>query len=168
MLIQVVAGQGEGQTLLSAFDAALKSTGVYNYNLLHLSSCIPPAAEVHIVDRYQSLKDQFGHKLYVVIAETRSNEFGKIIGAGLGWYQFADGRGIFVEHTLSSHSAQEVREKLNALIRNSLQDLCGHREIPFLEENMHAYTSLAVVQNRPTCVLAMAVYEAEPWNNPHK
>ena len=46
MEINVVNGVGEGQTELSAFDAALKDSGVYNYNIMYLSSVIPAGAVV--------------------------------------------------------------------------------------------------------------------------
>ena len=42
MDIKVVCGVGSGKTALSAFDSALKDAGVYNYNLITLSSIIPP------------------------------------------------------------------------------------------------------------------------------
>jgi arginine decarboxylase len=42
MQIHVSSGRGEGPTPLAAFDAALRDAGVSNYNLIALSSVIPP------------------------------------------------------------------------------------------------------------------------------
>ena len=42
MKIRLSSGRGEGPTPLAAFDAALLDAGVSNYNLLPLSSVIPP------------------------------------------------------------------------------------------------------------------------------
>ena len=50
----VFSGIGKGETALSAFDAALKQAGVYNYNLICLSSIIPPGAIVKEVEYYNA------------------------------------------------------------------------------------------------------------------
>ena len=44
MKIIVTSGTGEGPTSLAAFDAALLDAGVANYNLICLSSIIPPGS----------------------------------------------------------------------------------------------------------------------------
>lgn len=41
----LVSGRGKGHTRLNAFDAALVSAKVGNYNLLRVSSILPPRAE---------------------------------------------------------------------------------------------------------------------------
>ena len=38
----LVSGIGTGSTVLNAFDAALLSAGVGNFNLLRVSSILPP------------------------------------------------------------------------------------------------------------------------------
>src|SRR5579872_6959074 len=90
-------GAGTGSTRLSAFDAALHDAGVFNYNLIHLSSVIPQNANI-VKEKFHTKPGEHGHKLYCVIAEIRSSEKGKYIGAALGWYQTqSDKKGIFVE-----------------------------------------------------------------------
>ena len=42
MNIYVSSGIGYGQTKLAAFDAALNEAGIANFNLIKLSSVIPP------------------------------------------------------------------------------------------------------------------------------
>ena len=49
--IKVVCGVGSGRTILSSFDSALKDAGVYNYNLITLSSIIPPGSKVNKIRR---------------------------------------------------------------------------------------------------------------------
>ncbi|MDQ2678046.1 MAG: pyruvoyl-dependent arginine decarboxylase, partial [Actinomycetota bacterium] len=44
--INVVGAVGTGPTSLAAFDDALVSVGVANYNLVRLSSVIPPGSTV--------------------------------------------------------------------------------------------------------------------------
>jgi arginine decarboxylase len=96
--IPIVAGTGRGSTLLSAFDDALAECGVLNYNLIPLSSVIPPETEVVPLERFTSPPDEHGHRLYVVKAEMRSDQSGEVVGAAVGWYLWGDDRGVFVEH----------------------------------------------------------------------
>lgn len=86
MTIKVARGAGKASTPLSAFDAALKDAGVYNYNLITLSSVIPPNSKVEKVEKFPTPEGEWGHKLYCVMAEERCNEAGKFIAAGVGWY----------------------------------------------------------------------------------
>ena len=101
MNIPLVTGVGVGSTLLSAFDDALRACGALNYNLIPLSSVIPPASTVVPLPRYTSDPDEHGHRLYVVKAEVRSDDAGKRIGAGIGWYQWGDGHGACASNTRS-------------------------------------------------------------------
>ena len=48
MTIYIASGVGIGKTPLSAFDAALKDAGVYNFNLITLSSVIPPKSVIKL------------------------------------------------------------------------------------------------------------------------
>src|SRR3972149_265928 len=118
MHIQVSTGTGEGPTPLAAFDAALASAGVLNYNLIHLSSVIPPLS---VIDRAKSTAppDEYGHRLYVVMATRGAHDLGQQAWAGLGWVQEpADGRGLFVE--LLGESRDEVREKIEATLKSMM------------------------------------------------
>jgi len=48
--ITVRTGSGTARTPLAAFDAALLSAGVANFNLVTLSSVIPPHSRVRVVE----------------------------------------------------------------------------------------------------------------------
>jgi arginine decarboxylase len=163
MQISIVSSVGEGKTLLSAFDQALNNAGVSNYNLLVLSSVIPPQSVVKKIKKYTTPAAEFGHKLYVVRAEMRSNEAKKWLAAGVGWYQLEDGRGLFVEHELVGDTRLAVTTDIEELINNSLHDLCDFRGIPFNIDNVQMQTSIAQVKDKPTCVLVIAVYQSEGW-----
>lgn len=106
MDIPIVAGVGHGSTPLSAFDDELRACGVLNYNLIPLSSVMPPSARVHPIDRYHSSWEEHGHRLSMVKAEIRSDQPGLALGAGIGWYQWHDGRGVFVEHELAARTSR--------------------------------------------------------------
>jgi arginine decarboxylase len=163
LAIPVVGGVGEGVTLLSSFDAALRQCGVYNYNLITLSSVIPPGSKVARADRFESPPDQHGHRLYVVKADQRSSRCGDGIAAGVGWQQWGDGRGVFVEHETTARSAEEARQEVERSIRDSLQDLCRFREIPFDEAAFGCKIVAADVADRPMSVIVMAVFNTEGW-----
>jgi len=163
MEIKVVSGVGLGKTILSAFDNALKDAGVYNYNLITLSSIIPPDSKVSKIRRYKTPYSEYGHKLYVVKAEYRSDEIGKFIAAGIGWYQLEDGRGIFVEHEIKGETQIAVESEINLRIKNSLKDLAHFRRIKFDESKMKFAISLTQIKDHPTCVLVLAIYQSESW-----
>lgn len=163
MQISIVSSVGEGSTLLSAFDSALCNAGVSNYNLLTLSSIIPPGSSVKRVKKYQTSVSEFGHKLYVVRAEMRSYEAKKYLAAGIGWYLLEGGNGLFVEHELISDSKVAARADLEFLITSSLKDLCHFRNLPFDPEKVQIQKSIAQVKDKPTCVLVIAVYQSEGW-----
>lgn len=163
MDIKVVLGVGTGKTTLSAFDNALKDAGVYNYNLIILSSIVPPGSKISKIRRYESPPEEYGHKLYVIKAEYRSEEVGKYIAAGLGWYQFGDERGMFVEHSFRGETKVAVESEIELGIKNSLKDLAKFRGVKFEESKAHSAISLSRVTDSPTCVLVIAVFQAEGW-----
>ena len=163
MKISVVTAVGRANTLLSAFDNALQNAGVHNYNLIPLSSVIPPGTSVITQRRYKTPPEEFGHRLYCIEAEIRSDETGKFIAAGLGWYQFDDKRGLFVEHWIKGETHVAVKSVIEFRILKSLQDMCRFRRIKFMKKNLHSAVSIAQVKREATSVLAMAVYQSESW-----
>ena len=163
MQIPIVAGVGHGSTVLSAFDDALRDCGVLNYNLIPLSSVIPPASEVVARQRLSSPMDEHGHRLYVVKAEMRSDRPGKVVGAGIGWYQWGDDRGVFVEHETVGATKQAVATELDYRICHSLRDLCAARDVPFEAQLVRSRTIYTEVQEQPTCALVLAIFQSEAW-----
>lgn len=163
MDIKIVSGVGTGKTILSAFDCALKDAGVYNYNLIVLSSIIPPGSKVSKAKSYETPPEEYGHKLYVVKAEYRSEEVGKYIAAGIGWYQLEGGRGIFVEHEIKGETRIAVESEIELRVKNSLKDLAKFRNIRFDESKVHSTTAITQIKDSPTCVLVIAVYQSEGW-----
>lgn len=162
--IKVVRGIGIGKTTLSAFDGALKVAGVYNYNLIPLSSIIPPGSKVVRAKKYDTPQEEYGHKLYVIKAEMRSQETGKYIAAGLGWYQIEDGRGVFVEHEIIGETKIAVQSEIKLRIYNSLRDLCEYRGVEFKEKKAKSSIAVTQIKYHPTSVLVLAVYQSQGWN----
>lgn len=163
MDIIITTSVGNGETLLSCFDNALKNANVHNYNLIRLSSIIPPKSNVMIQSSYTHKLSEFGNKLYVVMAEMKSNMAGKHIAAGIGWYQLEDSRGFFVEHEVVGNTKIAVHSEITFLIHNSLKDMCSFRGVEFKEKNVKLVISSTKVMDKPTCALAIAVYKSEGW-----
>lgn len=162
MKIYTTKASGVGKTLLSAFDNALFNTGVSNYNLIYLSSVIPPNSEIIPIQKYQAPGEDFGKRLYVVRACEDSDIPGQKIAAGIGWYQVPglDGRGFFVEHHRTGADAPVLVEND---IFDSLRDLCQTRGLEFDGANVRHVIESDTVIDAPKCVIALAVYQADNW-----
>lgn len=163
MTIEVISMTGTGNTPLSAFDHALKNAGVYNYNLIPLSSIIPVGAKVVKKDKYHAPLGEYGHRLYVVKADIRSSQSDKVIAAGLGWYFLKNGGGVFVEHEIEAVTQESATEELNFKIQSSLSDLCEFRGEKFHKDQAHTSSSFCEVSSHPACALSIAIYKSEPW-----
>lgn len=162
MDIYLTSGVGYGKTTLSAFDAALKDAGVHNFNLIYISSIIPPFSQIK-VKKFKAARKQYGDRLYVVRAENRSRESGKCIGAALGWYQLKSGKGVFVEHEEIGETESAVEANLTSEIKKSLTDLCRIRGFSHAEKRMQIKMRIIKVTASAACVIVAAVYKSESW-----
>ncbi|MEA2004344.1 MAG: pyruvoyl-dependent arginine decarboxylase [archaeon] len=154
MQITVTHGTGTGKTELSAFDKALHDAGIANYNIITLSSIIPPDTEV-IPEMPDINKDEYGHKLYAILNRKTGTEKGDDACAGLGWMQDKTGKGLFVEH--SSSSEEEVRE----IIAATFDSMRSYR--PELEGEIDYMTAKIRCEKDPVCAIVCAVYKTEKW-----
>ncbi|HXE10151.1 MAG TPA: pyruvoyl-dependent arginine decarboxylase [Verrucomicrobiae bacterium] len=156
MHIQISEGIGIGPTELSAFDQALVRAGVANYNLIYLSSVLPPDSEVSYTGEPKHPGGNWGDRLYVVMAQKRVSVRNQEAWAGIGWIQDRKTRhGLLVEH--EGHSEAEVR----ADIEHSLTALARNRDMQFGPQQMHVVGTKCT--DLPACALVVAVFEAEPW-----
>jgi arginine decarboxylase len=158
-VIPTCTGAGTGPTNLAAFDAALRDAGIANFNLLVLSSVIPPASLVtsdrQSIDPRRKI-GEWGDRLYVVMAERRVDTPGQEAWAGIGWVQDETGKGLFVEHEGSSEHS--VRGDIEA----SLEALASARGSGFGAPRMRIRG--AVCEHEPVCALAAAVFRADSWS----
>ena len=156
MNIQVSQGIGNGPTELSAFDQALVNAGVANFNLIYLSSVLPPGSNVHISENPEKPQGGWGDKLYVVMAQKRVSQRNQEAWAGIGWIQDPKTQhGLLVEH--EGHSESEVR----ADIHNSLEALAHNRGMKFGAPQMHVVGTRCT--DLPACALVVAVFESASW-----
>lgn len=160
MNIHVASSAATANTGLAAFDKALNNIGVANYNLLRLSSVIPPGS---IVTKYEgvisndSLKGEWGDRLYVVMAESRVITPNVEAWAGIGWVQDkSSGAGLFVEHEGFSEGS------IRGDIRDSLESMMKYRsdhDFGPIEMEVCGLTC----EGHPVSALVIAAYQAEKW-----
>lgn len=156
MKIYISKGVGAGPTELSAFDQALVKAGVANFNLIYLSSVIPPNTEIIMNTKNKPPVGDWGDRLYLVIAQKRTSRRNQEVWSGIGWMQdVKTNKGLLVEH--EGHNEAEVR----ADIENSLHGLAKNRKEQFGPINMEV-TGIRC-DDKPVCALTVAVFESEPW-----
>lgn len=161
MKIHVASSSASASTGIAAFDGALNKIGAANFNLIHLSSIIPPGAVVKQHDGKipsDELQGSWGDKLYVVMAESRALTPNEDSWAGIGWVQDeATGEGLFVEH--EGFSEQSVKDD----IKDSLDSMTSYRkDHKFGPINMEVCG--ITCESDPVSALAIAVYQSEGWS----
>lgn len=157
MTIRVSSGVGFGPTKLAAFDAALREAGISDFNLIFLSSVIPPGSTVVASNGPAGAPGNWGDRLSVVLAELRVDTRYEEAVAGLGWVQEqATGRGLFVEHV--GHTEREVRRDILATLRSMA---AGRPDLEFAPAELMIRSTACA--GEPTCALVAAIFEADPW-----
>ena len=159
LLIRVSTGSGAGYTRLAAFDAALFAAGVANYNIIRLSSVVPPYAVVREVPGSEQLQGTPGDVAYCVYAASYASTPGEQAWAGIAWAldHHQSGAGLFVEHTASSESV--VRRDLHATIAAMSLTRGLHYRLAGLT------VSSAVCVDHPVCAVVIATYGAAEWSD---
>lgn len=159
LLIRVSQGAGSGPTRLAAFDAALFAAGVAGYNLVRLSSVVPPYAEVREVRGADQLPGAPGDVAYCVYADAYAATPGEQAWAGLGWARHADPArpGLFVEHSGSLEA--QVRHDLRA----TLAAMAATRGDDYQVAST-AVSSMTCV-DRPVCAVVVATYASTGWSD---
>jgi arginine decarboxylase len=169
--IGVVAATGEGPTVLAAFDAALMAAGVSNFNLVRLSSVIPPGATVTsapvpdpsdpepVIDLTGPSVPQgarWGDRLYAVWAFQGAERLGEEAWAGVAWLQDpGDGRGLFVEHEGASEA--QVRQELDATL-TTIARARGMEHLPISSQVVGVRCD-----GPPVGALVIAPFRTETW-----
>ena len=154
--IVVTRGTGAAPTELAAFDAALQEAGVAHFNLIRLSSLIPPGSRVRAPQTWPALAGSWGDRLYAVYADHRVSTPGAWACAGLGWMQDEDsGAGLLVEHCGDDEAAVEAR------LEATLQDLAGRRPGRFGLRSARITSILCA--DDPVAAVVVAALRVEPW-----
>lgn len=119
-----MAGSGEGRTRLTAFDAALLKAGVGNFNLLKVSSILPPGAVEHT-----ALQIPPGALLPIAYGTINSDAPGEIISAAVAaGVSRQESYGVIMETT-----GRCSKNKLEIKIKAMVEEAFRMREIPLQE-----------------------------------
>lgn len=157
MEIYVSTAVAEAGTELAAFDACLLKVGAGNFNLLYLSSVIPPDAAVRREDPPADI-GSWGDRLYCVMAEQRTSLIGHEIWAGIGWVQQVQGgHGVFAEAVGASEGEVELQLKW------TLAEMTARRKSGQWKDPEFALVG-ATCSGAPICALAVATYRSEGWS----
>jgi arginine decarboxylase len=155
MEITITSGSGTGPTTMASFDHALIRAGIANYNLLYLSSALPPGSRI-VRRRFESPADDFGNRLYVVLARAQTQVHGESAWAGLGWVQAPQtGQGLLVEVHGTSRRVVErgIERSLAAMVANRHEH---YAPIEMEVVGIECHTE-------PVCALVAAVYQSRGW-----
>jgi len=156
--IRVSRGAGAGSTRLAAFDTALCAAGVGFYNIIQLSSVIPPDSLVREVSGEQQHQGAAGDVAYCVYAVAYASTRGEQAWAGVAWanHQDQSGAGLFVEHAASSEAV--VRRDLHA----TLETMSHNRGNTYKMAGQ--VISSAICLNHPVCAVVVATYGTAGWS----
>jgi arginine decarboxylase len=162
LTIRVSVGTGTGRTTLAAFDAALAAAGVSDFNLIRLSSIVPPGSRVLQVDGKEQLKGDHGDALYCVYARAHALLSGHEAWAGVAWSRRDDGSGagLFVEHEGPS------REQVSTDLTHSLEDLSATRGGTYHPEGRRVAGITCVTL--PVCAVVVATFRRTGWEEAHR
>lgn len=158
VLIRVSSGTGSGPTRLAAFDAALADAGIAGFNIIRLSSVIPPYGDVRVVPGSEQIHGTVGDVVYCVYAAAYASTPGEQAWAGVAWSMDPDhvGGGLFVEHAASSEST--VRHDLDATL-DAMSELRGQRYV-----RAGQTVSSAVCVDHPVSAVVVATYATAGWS----
>ena len=156
MKIYVQSAFGRGPTELAAFDNALCLIHIHNFNLIRLSSVIPPGSVIEVAEQAVRPQGRWGDRLYVVYAEQR--EARPYVGAwaGVGWVQKADGSGLLVEH--EGESEQDVNDLIEATLKHMV-DQRGDGGYGPIQKHIAG----GVCAAEPVCAFVAAAFQTESW-----
>jgi arginine decarboxylase len=169
--LPVLGATAQARTGLAAFHRALVAVGLGHYNLVRLSSVIPPGTAVGAgrPEREQALPvrwlgprpDHFvdgvvGDRLYCVYAEHGTDLPGDEVWAGVGWARRVDGQGgYFVEH--HGATADAVRSDIEASLADMTADEVAEFGPPeWVVEGVRC-------EDLPVCALVVVPYAAVAW-----
>lgn len=169
--LPVLGATATARTGLAAFHRALVAVGLGHYNLVRLSSVIPPHTDVGVGrlgqgpalparwrgSRPEDLVDGFhGDRVYCVFAEHGTDVPGEEVWAGVGWAQRVDGQGgYFVEHHGSTADA------VCADIRTSLADMTEDEVGEFAPPQW--VLKGVVCEDAPVCAIVVVPYVVVGW-----
>jgi arginine decarboxylase len=112
-VLWVTHGEAEGDTKLNAFDNALISAGIGQWNLVKVTSVAPPNA----VLTYKPIEIEAGSVVPAVLTSAQSDRPGELITACVGIGLSSSSHGMIMEH-----SGPGTPEQMDAIVRRMLDE----------------------------------------------
>lgn len=154
----ILKATGTAGTALAAFHNALVAMKLGHYNLIRLSSVLPPGTFIDGTGTRPAPVGDWGDCLYCVYAEQPTSTPGKQAWAGIGWVQRLDsGGGLLVEHEGDSEAF------VVDAITTSLKDMTSNSNERFSEPDFVVHGALCI--DEPVCALVVAPFEIVPWQS---
>ncbi|MDP9407617.1 MAG: pyruvoyl-dependent arginine decarboxylase [Actinomycetota bacterium] len=154
--IVISSGTGAAPTELAAFDAALHVAGVAHFNLIRLSSLIPPGSRILVPEVPAPIEGGWGDRLYAVYADHRVSTPARRACAGLGWVQDEDtGAGVLVEHCGDDPATVEAQ------LEATLGDVATRRPGRYRGPEWRVAEVECV--DVPVAAVVVAALRVEPW-----
>jgi len=154
--LPILKATGTGGTALAAFHNALVGVNLGHYNLIRLSSVIPPGTVIDPTGTAPAPTGSWGDRLYCVYAEQRTTTPGEEAWAGIGWVQRFGGGGLMVEHEGGSEAF------VTDSILTTLYDMVQGCEADFAAP--HFVVNGAHCTSKPVCSLVIAPFEMSSWH----
>lgn len=117
----LVNGYGNGKTALNAFDNALQNSGVGEYNLIRVSSILPPLCK-----RTHKIEVPLGSLLPIAYSSICSDVCGEMITAAIGVGIPIDSNsiGVIMEHSIVGNPNEAER-----IVKQMVENAMANRRI---------------------------------------
>lgn len=124
--IFLTKGVGKHLEKLESFEAALRDAGIAKYNLVRVSSILPPGCEIIETERKEGLLKP-GEITYCVLSDLGSNEPNRLLSASIGIAIPADPQayGYLSEHHAFGQSERVAGEYAEDLAASMLASILG-------------------------------------------
>jgi|SRR3989338_1066252 len=119
-------GVGVHKDRLASFEAALRDAGIEKYNLVYVSSILPPNCK--IIPREEGLKElKAGQILFVVMARSETDEPNRLIASSIGIAipKNSENYGYLSEHHSYGETAKKSGEYAEDLAATMLASTLG-------------------------------------------
>lgn len=154
--IILTSGIGIGRTKLNAFDNALLNAGIGNFNLLKVSSIVPPAAKVFYLstNNREKILPKIGSIVPTVYSSVFSKKVGEKITVALAITipkNYKDCNGLIFEFSGKNITKKEAEK----FCREMSREACESRRIEI--EKILFISEDYIVRKKITCAIAAAL-----------
>ena len=118
-------GVGVHKDKLASFEAALRNAGIEKFNLVYVSSILPPKCQI-ITKEYGLQELQPGQIVHCVMARSETNEHNRLIAASIGLARHTeDTYGYLSEHHSHGENGKQAGEYCEDLAATMLATALG-------------------------------------------